>query len=144
MLVKCCLPLSIVEHFAFQEFTEFLEPNFKLPSRFTIKHSYLPSMTKDVQNKQIEELNKIEFINISLDGWSDKINRTFNGYIAQGINNNWEMIVLVLAFEYMTGRHTSENIKQQFDLIIDRFSVNYYLLFKFSIFIFNLLNLYNR
>jgi hypothetical protein len=124
MLVKCCLPLSIVEHPAFEQYTYCLEPNFKLPCRFTIKNSFLPAMTKDVQKKQIDLLANIEFVNISLDGWSDKTNRTFNGYIAQGINNEWQMKILVIAFEYMTGRHTSENIKQQYDMIIDRFNVN--------------------
>jgi hypothetical protein len=33
--------------------------------------------------------------------------------------------IFVIAFDHMIGRHTSENIKRQYDQIVDRFNVNY-------------------
>ncbi len=47
-------------------------------------------MRKEVEKKIKLELDQLETVNIGLDGWSDKIQRCFNGYIAQGINwYNW-------------------------------------------------------
>ncbi len=37
--------------------------------------------------------------------------RCFNGYIAQGIDDDWAMQVIPLAFEPVKGKHTGVNIK---------------------------------
>jgi hypothetical protein len=93
MLVKCCLPLSLAEHEGFREFCECLESSYKPPFRKTIKHSILPDMRKEVEKKIKLELDQLETVYIGLDGWSDKIQRCFNGYIAQGINSDCKSII---------------------------------------------------
>jgi len=86
-------------------------------------------MRKEVGKKIKLELDQLETVNIGLDGWSDKIQRCFNGYIAQGINSDWQMKIIVIAFEYMAGRHTSDNIKNQYDLIVDRYNVIFFCIY---------------
>ena len=49
-----------------------------------IKENYIPIKAKYVFDKVKAEHHQIDSINISLDGWSDAIMRSFNGYIAQG------------------------------------------------------------
>ena len=44
MIITCYLPISIVEKRGFIDYTECLEPSFKLPSRNTIKNSKLPNI----------------------------------------------------------------------------------------------------
>jgi hypothetical protein len=48
-------------------------------------------------------LSSIQFLNISLDGWTDGTLRSFNGYIAQGIDNDWVLHSIPIAFEPVTG-----------------------------------------
>jgi len=39
------------------------------------------------------------------------------------------MKIIVIAFEYMAGRHTSDNIKNQYDLIVDRYNVIFFCIY---------------
>ena len=102
---------------------EFLEPSCNVPSRYRVKHSGLTEMKSIIENKIIKELKTFDSINISLDGWSDRTMRCFNGYIAQGIDNEWSIKTIVIAFEYVIGRHTAVNIKKQFDEGVERYNI---------------------
>ena len=50
--------------------------------------------------------------------------RRFNGYIAQGIDDNWLMHVIPIAFEPVKGKHTSSNIKCNNSIVL--FQINLY------------------
>jgi hypothetical protein len=103
MRVKCCLPLSIVEKEAFKAYVYTLEPSFKMPTRKTIKENGVPEL-KDHVSINVENLFKtIEYPNISVDGWSDDTLRSFNGYICQGIDVEWDLKVIPVAFELFKG-----------------------------------------
>ena len=102
MLIKCMLPLSLVENKGFTEYIEYVCPSFSMPTRYTLKES-LPSRVGVVTQKIKTQLASMEWINISLDGWSDKVQRSFNGYVAQGIDNDWKMQTIPIAFQYVSG-----------------------------------------
>lgn len=112
-----------------------------MPTRFKIKESGLPDLKKSVEDKIKSELSRIQSINISLDGWSDAIKRSFNGFIAQGkllnlicllinniihnsgIDDNWCMKTITISFEYMSGEHSSVNIKKQYDRVVEKYEI---------------------
>jgi hypothetical protein len=48
-------------------------------------------------------LCSIKWLNSCADGWSDATMRCFNGYVCQGIDNNWKMNTIHFAFEYVKG-----------------------------------------
>ncbi len=96
------LTFSLIETEGFQEWLNEIDPSFNIPDRETIKNK-LPEWRKKVEEKIKQLLDSVDFVNISLDGWSDKIMRSFVGYIVQFINNEWEMQTIPFAFEYMTG-----------------------------------------
>jgi hypothetical protein len=85
MLVKLMLPISIVESEAWYEYMQTIDPSFRVPTRETIKNSGINNMLSRVHAKMAADLAKIEYVNVSCDGWSDKTLRCFNGYIAQGL-----------------------------------------------------------
>ena len=103
MLVKCMLPISIVENSGFKEFINYLDPCFNLPTRYTIKKSGLTNLKNFVDAKNIEILSIVPWVNVSCDGWSDETMRCWNGYYAQGIDNNWEMQNIPIAFKEVKG-----------------------------------------
>jgi hypothetical protein len=125
MIVKCMLPISIVEKDAFKDYISFFNPSLanEFPSRFRIKETGLPELKKVVQNRIATVLAGLNSVNISSDGWSDGIMRCFNGYTAQGIDDNWNLINFTIGFEYVTGKHTGVNIKKQFDEVCKRFNI---------------------
>ena len=102
MLIKCMLPISLVENDGFKEYIEYICPSFNMPTRYTLKES-LPARVGTVVQKIKTQLAGFEWLNISLDGWSDKVQRSFNGYVAQGIDNEWKMHTIPIAFQYVSG-----------------------------------------
>ena len=104
MLAGAMLPISIVENHAFKDYIELLDPSFTMPTRRTVKESILPKLKNLVQSKVKEILKGIPWINTSVDLRTDDTVRPFNGYIAQGISNNWELITLPIEFDSMHGK----------------------------------------
>ena len=97
------LPVSIIEKPAFIEFMKVFDPSFNVPTRKTVKISALPVITNNVEKKIKHVLDNCAYINVSVDGWSDATMRCFNGYIAQGIDDNWELHTIIFAFQFVTG-----------------------------------------
>jgi hypothetical protein len=47
-----------------------------------------------------------EFPNMSADGWSDATVRSFNGYVCQGIDNDWNLVTLPVEFRHFQVKKT--------------------------------------
>ena len=103
MIVKCMIPISIVESEGFIEYIKYLDPSFSMPTRPTIKKTALPEMKLMVQNKIKAIINTIQSVSTSMDAWTDAAARPFNGFIVQGIDNQWQLHTLPVEFEYIEG-----------------------------------------
>lgn len=84
MLIKCMLPISIVENAAFREYIEYLDPSFNMPSVYTVKYKGLSELSLRVEIELSSALSKLRYINIALDLWTDATMRSFIGFVAQG------------------------------------------------------------
>ena len=58
MLVKCMLPVSIVENPAFREWLSVIDPPFNVPCRNTIKNTALPVLKKSLKIRIKDTLKK--------------------------------------------------------------------------------------
>ena len=114
---------SVVESEGFREFLNQLDPKFSIPDVYTIKYGALTSLMIEINNKLQKELDRISYCNISLDLWSDAIVRAYNAVICQGINDDWELQVLPIAFQHIPGSHTNDKIKKQYDEILCNFNL---------------------
>ena len=103
MLVKCMLPISLVENKGFREYINYIDPSFTMPSRQRIKETALPKLKAMCTEKIKKCLNRIRWVNTSLDLWTDSTARPFNGVIAQGIDNDWNMHTIPIEFESLEG-----------------------------------------
>ena len=103
MLVRCMLPISLVENKGFKEYILYMDPSFSMPTRSRIKDTGLPDLKINVCFKIKEILSKIKWLNTSIDGWTDATMRSFNGYVAQGIDDEWNLQTIPIAFEYVKG-----------------------------------------
>lgn len=97
------LPIVLVERQPFREWLNHIDPSFTMPTRYKIKTSCLPELREKVTEAIKLKLKDIEWINICIDGWDDYTMRVFDGYIAQGINSNWELKSIVLDFKHVRG-----------------------------------------
>lgn len=103
MLVKCMLPNSIVESEGFREWVAYMDPCFNLPTRHTVKVSGMPSLRKFVDETNRQILKTIRWPNVSCDGWSDNVVRSWNGYFVQGISDDWVMHNIPIDFREVKG-----------------------------------------
>lgn len=110
------LPVSIVDRVPFKEFLNKLDPSFNVPNRKTIKDTLIPSLRHELTLRLQSVIKSLEYPNVSM--------RCYNGYIAQGIDTDWNLRQVTLAFERMEGRHTGANIKSQFDQICNNFNLD--------------------
>ena len=97
------LPISMVD--AFVQYIRNLDPSFSMPIRATIKNTVLPQLKSIVQSKITAVLKTIPSLNklTSMDAWSDATVRPFNGFLAQGIDNEWNLHTISIAFDYIDG-----------------------------------------
>jgi hypothetical protein len=65
------LSVSIIETNGFREFINAFDPCFRIPTRYKLKETCLPSTRHQVTTRMLDKLYQIPFPNISLDGWSD-------------------------------------------------------------------------
>ena len=88
----------------FPDYVEHLDPCFKMPTRKTVKDVGLRDMYNIVTGKIKIILKKVPHLNVSVDGWSDAILRSFNGYTVQGIDEDWNLINIPIGFQYVEGK----------------------------------------
>lgn len=118
------LAISIVEKDGFRDYIEYLDPSFNIPTRYRLKESGLPELKLRLEEKIKLELTTIDWLTISLDGWMSGISRCYNGYIAQGVDNEWTMRTILIAFEYVSASHTGDKIKQQYESVIKVYDID--------------------
>ena len=97
------LPISIIEKEGFIEYINYLDHSFSMTSRQTVKKTVLPELKKIVQNKIKALINTIPSVSTSMDAWTDSAVRPFNGFIVQGIDNEWQLHTLPVEFAYIEG-----------------------------------------
>lgn len=66
-------------------------PSFNVPFKETVKNTGLSRFIGTVDQKVRFLLDSIEWLNISMDGWSDAAARRYIGYVAQDIWNDWKL-----------------------------------------------------
>jgi len=97
------LPISIVDNPGFREYINYIDPSFTIPSRKTIKDTSLPKMKEAVETKITNILKTIKHPNVCTDLWSDATARPFNGFVFQGIDDDWNLKTITSAFDYIEG-----------------------------------------
>jgi hypothetical protein len=118
-LLRSMLPITLILTESFTDFIGIMDPLFKVPNVITLKRK-MYQLRITIRNKIREMLQDCQFVNITIDIWTDATMRSFVGYMAHGINNSWEMVNVVLDFKQIKVRHTGNNIKDAYDnLVID-------------------------
>jgi hypothetical protein len=123
LIIKCNLPLNIVEHAGFRDFLK--ECNFKCKpiSSKKIKRVIIPSFTNNVLDKIHETLNNVSDLTLTIDGWSDRRARSFLGITCHFIDCNMISQAYLLDFIRFKSPHTGENIRQLTEEVLDRFNI---------------------
>ncbi|XP_056137082.1 E3 SUMO-protein ligase ZBED1-like [Lampris incognitus] len=85
LIIKCCLPLSIVDNEDFKHFLHVLDPQYRPIARSTISSVTIPGMV-EVKKEQIKnQLAEASSVAVTTDIWSDRKMRSFLGVTAHTV-----------------------------------------------------------
>lgn len=119
LIIKCNLPLNIVENCAFRDFMN--ECNVKwLPiSSKRLKSEYISFFNEKVNKALREKLNTVNYITITVDSWSDRKCRSFIGVSAHFLNAEHEPQTYLIDFVRIKSPHTGDKIQSLTEEILD-------------------------
>lgn len=116
------MPLSVVDSDRFRELLRTLDPRYTVPSRKHLSDNLLKDTCKDINDSVISKLRQAQNVCLTIDLWSNRQMRGFIGITAHFILD-WTMQSAMLACKRFKGRHTAENILQQYEETVASFDV---------------------
>ncbi len=122
LLVRCGLPLSIVDNTGFRKFLSDMDPKFLVPCRQTVTYSVLPTMKEAKQKKLRGLLDTCHHLAITADIWTDRRSHAFLGVTVHMFRAGKPQSQL-LAFQAFGGSHTGQLIADALTSIIAEFKI---------------------
>jgi hypothetical protein len=123
LIIKCNLPLSLVENNAFREFLKECSIKWDPTSARALKQGPLRSLKEKVLNSIHATLDSVNHLTLTVDGWSDRRCRSFLGITTHFINSAMEPQSYLLDFVRLKSPHTGENIHHITESILDQFNI---------------------
>lgn len=123
LVVKCNLPLSIVENHAFRDFMKESNPKWQPVSSKTLKSNLVPMFVSNVEKMIREALAPVREVTLTVDAWSDRRCRSFLGVTAHFVDHNMLPQAHLIDFLRFKSPHTGENIQQITEDVVDRFGL---------------------
>lgn len=117
------IPLSLVESTRFQKFVSTLEPQYQMPSRKHLSRVLLKKKYDTVKSNLLDQLQKIKYINVTVDLWSNRQMKSYLGMTGHYISDQWTIESVMLGCNRITGRHTSANIMLWYNELVSEFEV---------------------
>ena len=122
-LIAKSLPLTIIDCKEFKDFINSLDMRYKIPGYKKIRNTLVPANANKIRQNLKSSLSKIAKLNISSDIWSDPSMRSFIGFCAHGIDNDWNLIKGLVGIKRLLGSHTNELIYDEFLKIVKEFEI---------------------
>ncbi|CAF1621781.1 unnamed protein product [Adineta ricciae] len=117
------LPLSITEKTAFVRAMATVDPKFRVPSRRSIVSSYLPRAYDQISTKLKNVCTSALFVSLTFDAWTDRRMRAFYAVTIHYINGMGQLKAHLLAFNPLSGSHTSENLYIEYERVSTAFTI---------------------
>jgi hypothetical protein len=117
LLVKCGLPISIVDNDDFRTFLGEMDPKYRPPCRQTVTSTILPQMLEQHESRLKAVLATYKDLSLTVDIWTDRRSHSYLGVTVHAFSSGLPQSHL-LAFKTFGGSHTGDNIAEALDTII--------------------------
>lgn len=119
IIVKCCLPVSLVDNEHFKAFLMAIDPSFKCPCRQTVTSVIIPQMLESKQRDISELLKTVRNACLTVDIWTDRRMHSFIGITVHAYNEDTgSLITKLLTFRAFKGSHTGQRISEAIEAAI--------------------------
>ncbi|CAC5402662.1 unnamed protein product [Mytilus coruscus] len=109
MVVKDYLPLSFVEGDGFFNLMNIVAPEYKVPTRNTIK-SRIAKLYDEQKKRLISEISSAKSASLTTDTWTSTATESYIIVTEFHITDNWELKAYVLCTRAMPERHTGTTL----------------------------------
>lgn len=116
------LPLSIVESEDFRNLMETADPKYQMPSRKYLSSKLLLEKSTEVRNNIMHQMKLAENICLTVDIWSSRQMRGYLGITGHFILD-WTLRSVMICCKRFCGKHTAENIRNEYEEIIASFDI---------------------
>jgi hypothetical protein len=123
LIIKCNLPLSIVENGAFRDFMSECNIKWQLISSKKLKSEHISFFKEKVDKAVRQALNGVRNVTLTVDGWSDRKCRSFIGVTCHFINSKCEPQAYLIDFVRIKSPHTAEKIHHITEQILDHYNL---------------------
>ncbi|VDI03848.1 Hypothetical predicted protein [Mytilus galloprovincialis] len=120
MVVKDYLPLSFVEGDGFLKLMNIVAPEYKVPTRNTIK-SCIAKLYDEQKKRLISEISSAKSASLTMDTWTSTATESYITVTEHHITDNLELKANVLCTRAMPERHTGDNIANKLQSIVSEF-----------------------
>lgn len=122
LIIKCNLPLNLVENNAFRDFIKECNIKWSPISTKHLKHETIARFKETVNSIICDTLNATDYVTLTVDGWCDRKCRSFLGVTCHFINSKMEPESYLIDFIRLKS-HTGEHIQQTTESILDRYDI---------------------
>lgn len=123
LIVRCNLPLSLIEHSSFRHFLKECYPKWQPMSTKKIKRSIIPSLRSKVYEMIQETLRQVQYVTLTVDAWCDRRGRAFLGLTGHFLNDRFISHAYLIDFLRIKSPHTSDKIQALTELVLDQFNI---------------------
>ncbi|XP_045202879.2 zinc finger BED domain-containing protein 4-like [Mercenaria mercenaria] len=93
-----------------------------MPGRFKLTNSLIKEKADQIRKRITTNMHTANYICFTIDLWSNRQMKAFLGINGHYINN-WEMHSAMIACNRFIGRHTGENIRNEFDKVVSTYNL---------------------
>ena len=116
-------PLSAVNSPYFANLVAKLDPRYQLPSRKHLSSKLLSDKSASVESELKDSLRTAPSVCLTIDLWSNRQMRGFMGVTGHYIHD-WVMQSVMIACKRFKGRHTADNIRQEYEEIVSTYEIS--------------------
>ena len=106
------VPLRLVELTEFRNLLNALNSKYNVPYRPKLKKSLLTPMLKDSNDELSAQLDKCQYVALTIDGWSSRRQLSMLSLVVNFIDRNGILRSELLTLTFFKGKHTGERIAQ--------------------------------
>ncbi|XP_060569040.1 E3 SUMO-protein ligase ZBED1-like [Ruditapes philippinarum] len=122
MIVKDYIPLSIVESEGFLNLMQIVVPEYKVPSRNTVK-SRIEKRYDDERESLVKNLESVQSVSLTTDTWTSNATDSYMTITEHHLTDDWVMESKVLMTREMQERHTGENLANKLKDCVSEFGL---------------------
>jgi hypothetical protein len=125
MIVVDNQPLQMVEGEGFKNLMKLINPKIQIPSRRTVTRKLKTTVDNICIPSFRQEFTNLlpRSINVILDMWTDKRQRSVLGVKVQFIDDQWKLRCIAIGFKHFHGRATGINIRETTASILNTYEI---------------------